>query len=112
MSNIKLKPCPFCGGVAKIMPGYGKYAVTRKECDAMASSADTEDGAAKAWNKRNGHQTYREYFEEQFPCAAFPDADARTIINGTRVCEIFGDKHAAPDCAEICCRDHWDREMP
>lgn len=111
MSNIKLKPCPFCGGEAKIISGY-KYAVTCKECDAMTSSTYTASDAAKAWNKRNGHQTYREYFEEQFPWDAFTDADAHTLIDGVRVCDVFGGKHAAPDCAAICCEDHWDREMP
>ena len=112
MSEIKLKPCPFCGGEAKIISGYGKYAITCKGCDAMSPNTYTEIDAAKAWNKRYGRQTYREYFEEQFPRDAFPDADTHTIIRRVRVCTIFGDKYAAPDCAEICCRDHWNREMP
>lgn len=111
MNEVKLKPFPFCGGEAKIISGYGKYAVTCKGCDAMTTSTYTESDAAKAWNKRNGHQTYREYFEEQFPWDAFPDADARTLIDGVRVCDVFGGKHIAPDCTEICCDDHWDREM-
>ena len=68
-------------------------------------------GGAKAWNKRDGRQTYRDYFEEHFPWDAFPDADARTLIDGVRVCDVFGGKHIAPDCTEICCDDHWGREM-
>lgn len=112
MNEIKLKPCPFCGGEAGIIDIYGKYAASCKECDAGTASANTIDNAAKAWNKRDGPQTYREYFEEQFPWDAFPGTDADTIIRRVRVCTIFGNKHAAPDCTEICCRDHWNREMP
>lgn len=112
MNEIKLKPCPFCGGEAKIISGPGKCAVTCKKCDAMTPSTYTASGAAKAWNRRKGHKTYREYFEEQFPWDAFPEMAVSTIISQIGVCCIFGDEHIAPDCDGICCRDHWDREMP
>lgn len=112
MNEVKLKPCPFCGGQTDMATGIGDYRVICKNCGAATASASTRGAAVKAWNKRNGHQTYREYFEEQFPWDAFPDADAHTLIDGVRVCDVFGGKHIAPDCTEICCDDHWDREMP
>lgn len=112
MNEVKLKPCPFCGGEAGITTDiYSKYVASCKECGAVSKNADTIGGAAKAWNKRDGRQTYRDYFEEHFPWDAFPDADARTLIDGVRVCDVFGGKHIAPDCTEICCDDHWGREM-
>lgn len=112
MNEVKLKPCPFCGGEAKIISGYGKYVVTCKGCDAMAPSTYTEGDAAKAWNKRNRHQTYREYFEEQFPWDAFPDADVESIIDTLCPDQLFGEIHDPPDCEGVRCADCWGREMP
>lgn len=112
MSEIELKPCPFCGGEAEIIEAFGDFAAMCKECDAAAASADTESGAAKAWNKRKWHQTYREYFEEQFPRDAFPAADVDEIISELRVCQLWGKEHVATDCEDILCATHWDREMP
>lgn len=112
MNEVKLKPCPFCGGQAGIIDIYGRYAVSCKECDAKTETANTMGDAAKAWNKRNGHQTYREYFEEQFPRDAFPEADVDEIISELRVCQLFGEEHDPPDCEELSCADCWDREMP
>lgn len=112
MNEVKLKPCPFCGGEAKIISGYGKYAVTCKECDATAPSTYTESDAAKAWNKRYGHQTYREYFEEQFPWDAFPDATTHDVCNYMCIGHFFGNAAKAENCGEIECDECWDREMP
>lgn len=112
MNEVKLKPCPFCGGQAGIIDIYGKYAASCKECDAGTASANTIDNAAKAWNKRYGHQTYREYFEEQFPWDAFPDADVESIIDTLCPDQIFGETHDPPDCEGVRCTDCWDREMP
>ncbi len=58
MSEIKLKPCPFCGGTnLRIMGGIGKY-VKCRDCEASsghlpgdACNAD-EAHAAEAWNNR------------------------------------------------------------
>ena len=113
MNEVKLKPCPFCGGEAGITTDiYSKYVASCKECGAVSKNADTIDGAAKAWNKRDGRQTYREYFEEQFPWDAFPDADVDEIISKLRVCQLWGKEHVATDCEAISCATHWDREMP
>lgn len=52
MSEIKLKPCPFCGGKAGLWLDIGKeYSVRCKRCDArmLASSAES---AIRKWNNR------------------------------------------------------------
>lgn len=113
MDKIILKPCPFCGGEAGITTDiYSKYVASCKECGAVATSADTIDGAAKARNTRNGRQTYREYFEEHFPWDAFPEADAESIIDTLCPDQLFGEMHDPPDCEGVRCGDCWDREMP
>lgn len=58
MSEVELKPCPFCGGTnLRIMGGIGKY-VRCSDCDASCGhlpgdgcNAD-EWHAAEAWNTR------------------------------------------------------------
>lgn len=47
MSEIKLKPCPFCGGKAKLPCG-------NLDCGILAQTADrpTPQEAAKLWNAR------------------------------------------------------------
>lgn len=112
MNEIKLKPCPFCGGQTDMATGIGDYRVICKKCGAATASASTRDAAAKAWNKRDGCQTYRECFEEQFPLYYFPEADVDEIISKLRVCQLWGKKHFATDCEAISCATHWDREMP
>lgn len=50
--NIYLKPCPFCGGVAR-MTLYGTdYLAECTCCDASACSGDTKERAAAVWNNR------------------------------------------------------------
>lgn len=49
----KLKPCPFCGGEAKI---YGKREglpwVACKSCIGQTACCDTKEEAIEAWNRR------------------------------------------------------------
>ena len=63
MSDIKLKPCPFCGGEAKMVTaviGYMSIAYVQcKECVATTQTFDdrSRDGsyifsACEAWNRR------------------------------------------------------------
>ena len=112
VNEVKLKPCPFCGGEAKIISGYGKYAVTCKGCYAMAPNTYTEGDAAKAWNKRIGHETYKEYFDAHISWDAFPDANVDNIIGYVCVRQFFGNAAKAENCEEIECSECWDREMP
>ena len=54
----KLKPCPFCGGKARLVPyGDEHYFVscTNIKCCATASRhMQNKDEAIKAWNRRDG----------------------------------------------------------
>lgn len=72
----KLKPCPFCGGEAVLryikphthyivdMPDYGGGAfIECTECT-CGISAETEDGAIKAWNTRKPMDRIVEQLEE------------------------------------------------
>ena len=58
--EIKLKPCPFCGGEAKIMKDsvyednpYFVICTDKKcECYAVTNHCRTPYSAIKAWNRR------------------------------------------------------------
>lgn len=52
--NDKLKPCPFCGGKAKLFEDkdYQIYSVTCTECDAGTNAYGIEQDAIDAWNGR------------------------------------------------------------
>lgn len=61
MAEIKLKPCPFCGGEAKLRVSGGcdgedclvwAYCV---KCGADSALLDTAEEAAEAWNRRAEH---------------------------------------------------------
>ena len=61
ISEIKLKPCPFCGGKSEIQYGacdYNVYQVVYQvvckgqNCNAMNGWSDTPEEAAEAWNRR------------------------------------------------------------
>jgi len=52
----KLKPCPFCGGEAKLNLLLGNYCVTCTECMGAIFPARgmTKEEAIEAWNRRAG----------------------------------------------------------
>ncbi len=50
----ELKPCPFCGGDAKLQHIMGEYWIECRGCEAETTFTVTEDGAAKRWNRRVG----------------------------------------------------------
>jgi len=56
MSEIKLKPCPFCGSEAAIQDkDHGQKAVNCNNiivCGAESGWAYTEEAAAEKWNRR------------------------------------------------------------
>ena len=51
--EIKLKPCPFCGGEAVIRLILGREAVVCKDCNAeMCSDYTPFDVLVDMWNRR------------------------------------------------------------
>lgn len=55
MNNIKLKPCPFCGGEAVQRESlFGFFAIECIQCGALVSffGKERRDLCAKAWNWR------------------------------------------------------------
>lgn len=60
MSEIKLKPCPFCGGEAKVgyaINDYNRWGVSCNTCGCVVEVGfgdyeDTMEEAVKAWNRR------------------------------------------------------------
>lgn len=52
MNEQTLRPCPFCGGEAKIGENIGFYMVTCRECDCMSHPSMRYNNAIAAWNRR------------------------------------------------------------
>lgn len=58
----KLKPCPFCGGEAKLHEAYdieGNHAVWRilcTECNMVTAYYNTPDCVVDAWNRRSNDE--------------------------------------------------------
>lgn len=53
MTEIKLKPCPFCGGKAEFVRFTSGFVKVRcKKCDALAGEGSTRWDASGAWNTR------------------------------------------------------------
>lgn len=58
MSDLNLKPCPFCGGIAKMRIRRPMTVIYCKNCDAAISycdyyeEGDSKDKAIEAWNRR------------------------------------------------------------
>ena len=48
----ELKPCPFCGGTAEIIPEGDYHEVTCMDCG-VARQGHTYDDAVNAWNTRS-----------------------------------------------------------
>lgn len=65
MGEIKLKPCPFCGGKAEFAigeeyreeQGGGGEWIECSSCGAETAYFGTPERAAEAWNKRAGQET-------------------------------------------------------
>jgi Lar family restriction alleviation protein len=52
MAEIEIKPCPFCGGEAKLTTCMDESWVSCKSCLASAPLVASKEGALKAWNDR------------------------------------------------------------
>lgn len=51
-NDIKLKPCPFCGGMNLYYATGRFYGVECADCGARLGGYNTEEEAAEAWNTR------------------------------------------------------------
>lgn len=58
MEMEKLKPCPFCGGKARINLFLGNYCVTCDECAGaiFPCKGMKRKEAVKQWNRRKKHE--------------------------------------------------------
>ena len=110
MNEIKLKPCPFCGGEAKVEYAGNNAYIRCVPCGARSVVCNTVRWAVKNWNYRKGHKTFREYFDENFPLDKFPQFSESARDSGA-ICVrfLFGDD--AVPCKNMECADCWDMEM-
>ena len=54
--SSELKPCPFCGGEAKLYDAYGPYIVECGNCRAANGRFPYEKKAIEHWNTRHDHR--------------------------------------------------------
>ena len=52
-TQIKLRPCPFCGGRAKMTAEGGDRWVLCTKCNSSSGVFESERDAARAWNDRS-----------------------------------------------------------
>lgn len=52
MTDKKLKPCPFCGGEARIKNFYGNRFVQCEDCRTTTSVYSKKEKAIAVWNTR------------------------------------------------------------
>lgn len=52
MNEIKLLPCPFCGGKARFINFYGLYMVECETCRIATDTDYTKEDVIKIWNTR------------------------------------------------------------
>lgn len=86
----KLKPCPFCGGEARLV-GHYPYSVTCCKCRATTVICNTPDDAIDAWNNRvqptqptftpNELDAIRRMFAERYPRASKLPEIEQSIID-------------------------------
>lgn len=52
MSEIKLKPCPFCGGEAEMFMLDDRYTVRCRSCFCGTGEYKDPERASETWNRR------------------------------------------------------------
>lgn len=60
--TTELKPCPCCGGEAKMEELYGDYSVECQNVECLLATpwCGTPEGAAAIWNRRDGEDKIRQ----------------------------------------------------
>lgn len=57
MSEIKLKPCPFCGGEAEILNVDDRYTAKCRSCFCGTGEYKDPERASETWNRRADNET-------------------------------------------------------
>ena len=57
MSEIKLKPCPFCGGEAEILNVDDRYTARCRSCFCGTGEYKDPERASETWNRRADNET-------------------------------------------------------
>lgn len=106
MSEMKLKPCPFCGGKAWLINAEaGKDGMGRhwrnprcRECGADLGYCKTPEAAAKAWNTRPGEtrlvealEAARLIFKDTLEWNAIVHIDSPTVSIGNIIDAALAD---------------------
>ena len=84
MSGIKLLPCPFCGGEARVCESEidnhnMEYYVACDECDTCSCCAENKNEAVRAWNTRKPMERIVEQLEHERRTAFLTLANAPDI---------------------------------
>lgn len=99
----ELKPCPFCGGAAKLVHGgAGCHFVLCGTCSG-ASDDGSEEHAVAAWNRRpfparKRGQSARGLQLSEMPCAPGKRGDMSDIVEGEMNGRPLEIREPCPDC--------------
>ena len=87
MSDVKLKPCPFCGGEAKLHHNSltDKFKVWCSECDCRTDVYSDKEEVVKCWNTRKPMERIVDRLEEE--CFS-PKDYGGYAIDIEKACEI------------------------
>ena len=100
----KLKPCPFCGGEARLI-GHSPYSITCCKCRTTTVICDTPEKAINAWNSRveptftlDEIDAIRRMFAERYPRARkLPVIEQSILEKCNRILKgVGGDEKTEP----------------
>ncbi len=106
MIEIKLLPCPFCGGEAKTgyaICDYNRWGVYCVDCGAVVEvddglEADTEENAIKRWNTRKPMQEICERLELEARLYSLNNRECEFAIRldkAIKICKEVGGMNAS-----------------